>query len=239
MGCGTIAALALMGGGAGASMAAGAKERSAMNAATQAELQRQQGFAQHGQNLFQQSLGQSGTPVANQQVQQGNQQVMEATQNAARVPFGNSVAPLPGAGNSLASAALDASLGRSQNANAALQGYSNYGFQQGLKDQSIGSQLGVLNNQARSSASVLPYEVQQASTSQSGLNSLGQLMSIAGMLTGLYGLTSAPTASASSLASPGAFDASATGTGAWGSGGFGVSGPGLSLDTTWFPGFTQ
>ena len=79
-----------------------------------------------------------------------------------------------------------------QQANANLQGYSNYGFQQGLKDLSANSQLGLIGNQARSAESVLPYELQSAANADSGLASLGSLLGTAGSLAGLYGVTKAP-----------------------------------------------
>ena len=66
---------------------------------------------------------------------------------------------------------------------------------------------------------VAPAELQQASTSQSGLTALGQLLGMAGMLTGLGSMASAPTgAAAGSL------------------GGVPQAGMGsLGLNSTWFP----
>jgi len=260
MGCGAIAGLALGLGGFGASEAASSMEGNAENQKLQAELARQKQYGQQGRNLFNQSLGQSTPQAATQQITQGAQQALGVGRPASQIPFGVSTVPLPGQQGQRAQGQLGATLGAGQQSNATLQGYGNYGLQQWLKDQSIGSQLGVNNMNAQRSAQVLPMELQQASQSQQGLASLGKLLSAAGLLTGLgssiggFGAPSAATNasvqaslnqglgsinaatgefipnSIFSMGSPGAFDSML-------SGGWTPSFTGL--DSTWFPGYTN
>lgn len=228
MGCGAISLLAMLA-GTGAQEYGNVSASNAMNQKVSEEMARQKAFQKQASELFQQSLGQSAAPTAQQQIQQGVGQSLGATTNAGKIPFGTASVPLPGTGDDLAQAQLQAQLGLGQQNNAAFQGYGNYGFQQGLKDQSIGGQLGVVNSEARQSAGVLPTELQQAQGSQQGIQALGQLLSTVGLLAGLGSLTAAPAGGAVTGA-PGAFDSS---WGAWM-----PPQPALGFDTTWFPGYT-
>jgi hypothetical protein len=190
MGCGTLVALGLMGAGLGASEGASVMEGRAMNSKAQNELARQRAYQHRGMGVFNQSLGQSTPQAAQQQIGQGQRQALQSSQMSA-LPL----MALPSAPNepfsSVANAASGAESNRAIGSNAALQGYSNYGLQQYLKDLSAGSQLGLISNQAQQSENVLPVELQQASQSQQGLSSLGQLLSAAGMLTGIGSMTGA------------------------------------------------
>lgn len=191
MGCGTLAALALTGAGAGAKMYAGQQEQNAMNNATNAELQQQQQFQKQGSQIFQNSLAQSTPQAAQQQIGQGVQNIAGATQASALPPVS-----LPQTGPTSNAARVsysgqDAQNQRGAQANAGLQGYGNFTLQQGLKDLSANSQLGLLGNQAAASERVLPYMLQQAANSQAPLAGIGSLLGTAGQLVGIGSLTGA------------------------------------------------
>ena len=190
MGCGTIAGLALTAAGTGANMYANNQVRGKMNDLTNQELARNQGFEQKAQGVFNNSLQQSTPQAANQQIGQGQQQLAGLIQNAQQVPLSSSM-PNFGNVNTMAEGAKTA---MSNKAASDLGGYSNYTLQQRLKDQQVGSQLGVIGSEAQGWANVLPAQLQQAQGSQQGLQALGALLSSAGLLTGLSGWGSAPTA---------------------------------------------
>lgn len=185
MGCGTLAALALTGAGAGLGVDASIGERNAMNNAVNQQLAAQQGFQKQATPVFQQSLGAS-TPQAMQgQQQAGQQQAAAATRNAALQPLASPSLPFSNPATNISYQGQQAKNAQQQGASAALRGYSNIGLQQALKDLSANSQLGLIGNQARSSASVFPYLLQGASQSRSGEASLGSLLGSLGTLTGL------------------------------------------------------
>jgi hypothetical protein len=196
MACGTIAGLALAGAGAGTQAYAGSKETSAMNDAVSQEMARNQQYQQQGQNVFQQSLAKSTPQAAQQQIGQGQQQLAGLIQNAQAVPLSLSMPSSIGVNDQTQQAKTNMSNTAASN----LGGYSNFGLQQNLKDMQAGSQLGVINQNARGWANILPAQIQQASQSQQGLMSLGQLLGMAGMVTGLSGLGAGTGVSASQSA---------------------------------------
>lgn len=255
MGCGTIAGLALAAAGAGAKEYGNIQSTNAMNSKVAQEMGRQKGYQGQANSVFQNSLSQSTPQSVGQQLGQGQQLAMQATRNATNVPFGSSQAPLPSNLGALAQQQLGATLQNNNQNNAALQGYSNIGLQQGLKDQLAQSQLGLVNTNAGRSASVLPYELQQAQGVGAPWEGAGSLLSAAGMVTGLSGLgavpASAPVAGQTAgalnefygLGAPGmtgsmaglsvapttgAFDAWAPAMQQWG-----------QFDTSWFPGYSN
>jgi len=196
MGCG---ALALLGGLGAAGMGAGAvgsanvaKQRGQnMNEDVAREMARQRSYQDQASMLFKQSLAQSTPQAANQQIHQGAQQSLQANKPASQIPFGVSSVALPDNQDAQAQSRLATTLGMGQRANAAMQGYGNYSLQQGLKDQSIGNQLGVINSEAYRSLQPLPYEIQQSSQDLQKtemysrlLSGLGQMMLSGGMDSG-------------------------------------------------------
>ena len=187
MACGAIASLALS--VAGAAMQSGANQltQNNMNDLTEQELQRQQAFARKGQQVFQNSLGQSTPSSAQQQLNQGQQQALGNIQQVQGVPLSLSMPSSTG----INTAANTARQNMSNQAAAGYQGRSNFPLQQYLKDLSANSQLGLIGNQAQQSESVLPYELSQAQNSYGWLSGLGGLLGTAGSLVGMSGLASA------------------------------------------------
>jgi hypothetical protein len=200
MGCGTIASSLLLGGGTGMQMYAAEQEKSAMNNATQAEIDRQKQYRDKERGVFQHSLAQSTPDAVASQQQQGAQQYQNAVQQAQAAPLSLAAPALGDAANN------DARARMASQQNADWRGYGNIGLQQGLKDLQAGSQLGLLNNQAQASNAVLPLELQSAAHSQDMLANIGKLLNVGGSLIGLSGLTSAPTAGQANLASFDAFN---------------------------------
>jgi hypothetical protein len=97
-----------------------------------------------------------------------------------------------------------------QGANADLQGYSNIGVQQGLKDQSVNSQLGVIGTNARRSASIFPTLLQNAQISANGEASIGSLLSTLGSFLGLASATGLLSKAATPTSTLGSFSSNGT-----------------------------
>lgn len=188
MGCATLAGLALSAAGAGTQAVASSNENNAMNNAIGAELARQNQFSNQAKGVFNQSLGQSGVPAANQQIQQGAQQSLGTLASLPSAAF--SLPQGIGAtntGNNAGANTQNALNVNSNQANAGLQGYSNYGLQQYLKDLQAKNSLGVINNNAQGWANILPYQLQNAATSQQGLTDIGSLLGAVGGPLAAYG----------------------------------------------------
>lgn len=183
MGCGTLAALALAGVGAGLGEAGVQQSKNAMNRSINAELGRQQGFTKQAQNVFNQSLAQSTPQAAQQQIGQGTQQALRTIGQAQSVPAAFSV-PSFGVVNT---GQQQTKQDLSNQASASMQGYGTYSLDQALKDLQARSQLGVISGEAASSAAVNPYEIQAASQRGAPLQAAGSLLGTLGTLGGIYG----------------------------------------------------
>jgi hypothetical protein len=185
-----LAAAALSAAGTGASLYGKAQEGKAMNSAANAELQRQEAYQQKGRDIFQQSLAQNTQPVANTQIAKGTQ---DAQQQYAALNSPTNVKPDFGTGsasqNNVVNSASQAKVANAGNALAPLQGMSDWQTQQAIGNLMANSALGQNASFASSSQNVLPYELEQAQNSQSGLTGVGSLMNTAGGLLGLYGMT--------------------------------------------------
>jgi hypothetical protein len=184
MGCGTLIALGLAGAGAGLGYAGEQQSKNAMNNSINAELGRQQGFTKQAQGVFNQSLGQSTPQAAQQQIGQGTQQALQTIGRAQNVPAAFSM-PSFGATNT---GQQQAKMDLSNQASAGMQGYGEYTLDQALKDMQARSQLGVISNEAASSAAVNPYEIQAASQRGAPLQAAGSLLGTLGTLGGIYGM---------------------------------------------------
>lgn len=187
MGCGTLATLGLGLAGTGLSLDASLGEQRNMNNAVNWELGQQQGFQKKATPVFQQSLAQSTPQAMTGQQAAGQQQFLNASRNAALTPLSlpSQVSGQTDNASNIAYQGQQARNQLSQGNNAALQGYSNIGLQQYLKDLSANSQLGLINNQAQQTLGILPSLLQGAQQSRSGESAIGSLLGTAGLLTGL------------------------------------------------------
>ena len=185
MGCGTLIGLALAAGGAGASEAGAQESLSAENAAEANQLAQQAALQAKGKNIFNQSLSTSTPQTAQQQIQQGQQQALGMAQQAQQVPLGLGMPATTGLNDPTVQGQQQARTGLANDVNSAFQGYSNYPLQQSLANQQVSNQLGGLGAQSQVAASAMPAIMQQASQTGSGLQGIGQLLSAAGLVTGL------------------------------------------------------
>lgn len=175
--------------GAGVQEAGVAQSNRAMNNTINDELTQQAEYQKQGQQVFQQSLQQSSPQSTQQQMQQGQQLAQNQYQKLEAAPLSTGNAPFQSGAPSYQAEVQ----GRTQNSNAsqaALQGYSEWDLQQAIKDLSANSQLGIINRNAAGAASILPYQMQQASHAGDALSGVGSLLGSAGGLVGLYGATS-------------------------------------------------
>lgn len=183
MGCSALVGAALSLAGAGVNETAALKTQGKMNDIMSANQAQQNQLQQKNNGLFQNSLAASTPGAAQQQVQQGADKFNQAAQQAQAVPLGV-------ANSALTAQDKGANSARAQLGNKAMSdfaGYGQYGVEQGLKDQQVGSQIGANNSQSQFINSLLPSELGAAQNSYAGLNSFGSLLGAAGNLTGAFG----------------------------------------------------
>ena len=181
--------------GAGTQMYANNQTQSAENQATQNEINLQNNYAKKGQQVFQQSLGQSTPQAAQQQIQQGQQLAANSIANAQATPLSLST---PSIGN-VQTAQDSTRQGMSNKVASNYFGQSNYPLQQYLKDLKANSQLGVIGNQSQQAARNFPTYLGAAAQSQQGLSALGSLLGTGGSLLGAFGSATAPTTGSSAF----------------------------------------
>lgn len=188
MSCGTIAALAVAAAGTGAAEYANVQEGNNMNSAVQNALANQNAMQAKASNVFNQSLGASAPPAANRQIGQGATQALQQYQGLQALPLSASTGTnsLPTGQQGIVNAQTSQGQRVSNQNNAGLQGYGNYSTQQGINNLLSGANLGLINNQAQSQLSTLPYQLQGAQNSQAGLAALGGLGTSLGNLWGVY-----------------------------------------------------
>lgn len=179
-----VLSLALSAAGTGLSMAGQAAQQDKQNSLVSQELARQNQYKKQAALAYQSSLAQSTPEAANQQIKQGQQDALQSYQKAQAAPL--SIAPSSTGSNATSITTPDqqARAGLLNKAAAGIQGYSNFGLQQQLKDQEARNQLGVLSSISNSSGSILPYELNGAQNPYAGLASL---LGAAGTATGAFG----------------------------------------------------
>jgi hypothetical protein len=155
-----------------------------MNSAVQDELNRQQEYSNQAKGVFSQSLLGSQFPAVQQSMASGQQQFGRLASQAQQPGLGYDL-PSFGAANTQQQATRNM---LSNQAMGGLQGYQTYGLNQYLKDLAARTQLGVIGNEARQSASVMPYEVQAAQNVGQGLRAAGSLLGAGGGLLGIASL---------------------------------------------------
>ena len=181
---GTAASLA----GTGASVAAASAQQDEMDKAVRQQLLQQKGFQKRGTELFQASQQKSTPRAAQQQIGQGEEKAKQLYAQLQSVPMATLASPSVTPANAAVDTQRQAEYGRVIGApNAALQGLTDYNLQQWIKNLQAQTGLGVNSLLSQNAASVLPYRIQDASTSQQGLQGLGSLLSTAGNLAGMYG----------------------------------------------------
>lgn len=179
-------------------MAASSSEQSAANQAAENELSLQNQYAKQGKSAFEQSLSQSTPEAVQGQMKQGQQQALqnyaqlEGSGNLPGSSFSASQDPSQAQSQATENAIVGQRVGQSNQAGAALEGYTASDVAQWLKDLQAKTQLGQIGTFAQESEGTLPLQLQQALSSQSTLGGIGSLLSSVGGLASLYGAVNRP-----------------------------------------------
>jgi hypothetical protein len=200
MGVEMLAGLGLSLLGTGLGVGASVIDQNKMNDAASAELLRQQGYQKQANTAFQASAGQAGSDTAQKQIANtANQQsqLYKALQSSNLTGAPSSTA----SPDAVTQARTQAIIGQGNQAGSRLAGYGGWQTNQYLKDLQAQEQLGVIGGNARGSAAVLPYELQQAGHAGDSLAFAGQGLSALGSLGGLASIYGALPAIAGSMPS--------------------------------------
>lgn len=180
-----IAGLAASLAGTGAGIASSQLEKGAMEDKAKQEFARQQEYQNQAKQVFARSLSESKAPVAQQQIKIGQDKQASLYKSLQAVPLGGSVAALPQDSQSVGRD--QATMALSNASRAANTGYNELPLQQWLSNQNANQKLGAIGSIAGQSAGVLPYELQSAQNSWSGLAGAGSLLGSLGSLASIYG----------------------------------------------------
>jgi hypothetical protein len=195
-----IAGLAMSAAGAGVQIAGAEESRKAMNSAVDESLARQQQFSQQGRSVFEKSLTGSTPQTAQDQMAEGRDRALNEYQSLQAKSLTGETSAVPFESNQSATNVDKGRTGLSNLAQASLQGYSEWDLQRAIKNLTAEGQLGLISNNARNVASMLPYQVQAASHAGDSLSGIGSLLGTAGGLVGMFGAL-APAAAAGTTAS--------------------------------------
>ena len=216
-----VAGLALSAAGTGMQMAGASKAKGAMNDAQTAELLRQRGYQKEADAAFQQNLATSKRDTADTEQQAGAER-RKAEYGKIAATGAGVAAPIQQASagnatpNSAAGAAArnKATVTASSNAwsklvgdaRAKLGGGDDWQLNQGIRNTRTNQDLAIASGNARSSANILPAEMQDASHAGDGLKGWGQLVGALGAVTGAYGATAAGAGASAAGSTAGLYD---------------------------------
>lgn len=215
-----VAGLALSAAGTGMQMAGASKARSAMNETQSAELLRQRKFKGDADAAFQQNLDKSKRDTAEtEQTAGANRRTneyskLEATGAGVAAPIAttasgsanpNSAAGAASRNRSVVKASGNAWSKLVDSARARLGGGDDWQLEQAIRNNRTGQDLAITSSNARSSAAILPYEMQAASHEGDALKGWGQLVGALGAVTGMAGAT-AGTGAATAGTTAGMYD---------------------------------
>ena len=185
------AGAALAAAGTGLSIAANEASQSAINDARHKEALAQQDYQRRASNVFQNALPQNSTDAANADIAKGavaRQNVFEQLKNLANNQSGPSLNQ--NSGNAVAQAAErvgaagDVGSENTAQAQSRLGGYGDWGTALGVLNSGVNSQLGVINNEARANANLLPLQIEAASHKGDALGMWGKIVSGLGSVSG-------------------------------------------------------
>lgn len=176
---------------AGTQMAASQKSKSAMNRATQAELDRQKKFQEQSRNVFNESLQQNQRPVVEGAVQKATNDRVGQYEALQAQPISNaSTSQVEGASNVRNMVDRNA-MSRGNRTRAKLTGYDSWLLDNSIKDIRANQQQRFIGDASRQSQNLLGGELQDASHAGDTLSGISQLLNLAGTV---YGLGSAASA---------------------------------------------
>ena len=218
--------LGLSAAGMGAQVYGAHQSQQAQNQKVEDELQRQRQYQKQADVAYRTAVSQSGQDVANQQIQQGtDQRTAEFAKLMATPPgaTGQPSSPLSTAPQTVEEKAYQGQGVQTALAGARLGGLTEWDLLQQVKNMRAAQNIGLINNFARGSQNVMPYEVANAAHAGDMANAIGglaqtggQLVSLAGIMSPFWG-ASAPKAAASvSGTLPSDFNFTPVGAGATG-----------------------
>ncbi len=198
-----VAGAALSAAGTGVQMNAAHQEHEAMTAKVNQEMLRQQALDVKARSAFHASADQSGVETANKQIAQGTQARADEYTRLGAIPIGASEAS-PLTQTSSQKEAVEGQDTAERGARAAGGGYSESDLQNWIKNIRATQTLGMLGQEARGSAALLPQEIQRASYSKEGQHAVGAGLSALGAVVGAYGAVAPALSGAAAGASSGA-----------------------------------
>ena len=193
-----VAALALSAAGTGMQMAGAKKARDKMDDTRRAEMLRQKGYQRDADAAYEANRSKADRGTAEAEMAAGAQRREQEYQAVGQNTLGVA-APMatPAAGNQTAGAAsrMAANVQATGNAwtnmvnsaRAKLGGSDDWELNQAIRNQRANEGIGIASSHARSSANLLPGEMQDASRAGDKLAGWGQLVSALGSVTGMYG----------------------------------------------------
>lgn len=174
--------------GMGMNMAANAQAQDAMNRVRRAAAAKQKEFQSRAESVFKKSLDQSGADTA-----RADQESGEAARTEGYRALAESGKPLGTSTNLTPSARARAKAWQNivTTAQAKLGSYGDARTAAALRAGQAGDELGVISNQARGQASILPAQMEAASHAGDSLKGWGQFASAVGspmMMAGAMGM---------------------------------------------------
>lgn len=195
-----ITSIALTAAGTAVQMQGAEKAKKAQDAANTAELVRQKGYRDQSFGEFDKSLNYNQGQAQQDREKQSASDLNAQFQNAADSVFSGAsanganpnsgVSDAPKAIGDVYKKSMDEARGSIQNmltAKAALGGFNRMLGNTSIQNQNIANEQQPIAGFMRGSAGVLPLELQKASHAGDSMNSLGTLISLAGMASGMAG----------------------------------------------------
>lgn len=171
--------------GTGLQMAGAQKARDEANQRVNEELQRQHSLQQQAEQQYSVAKSQADAGTAQTGIKDDANQRLQQYQQVQQIPL-NFRQPGTQIGKAVVNAKDAASMDLSNRARSALSGYDQWLLQRMIQQQQSGNLLGVTAGLARSSANVLPMELQSAQHAGDSLAGIGGLLGTAGSIASNY-----------------------------------------------------
>lgn len=163
--------------GTGLTMASQSAQQDAQNKAISAEMLRQQNYSKQAGSVFDSSLAQSGRTAADSEIAQGVQQASGNYAKYGAVPLGVAAPNIAPQGDKNVVNAVAGNQNKlASQANANMQGYSEWDLQQMIKNMRTNQNLSVISGESKNSESLLPGDLAGASNAGAGLAGLGSIV---------------------------------------------------------------
>lgn len=194
----TIAGLAAAAAGTGLSLYGNAQTQNKMNNDVAAEVSQQNALSKRAQPIVASNIDASSAPKAKADISSNAAKTLAQYNTVEALPSSTGPASTPV--STLTENRVKGATDQSNQAAAKLMGYGGWQNDQSLRNQQAGNQLGLINTEARSDASLLPLRLQQDQSYGSGWNTAGSLLSALGSLAGVAGAVAPATGAATGAA---------------------------------------